>query len=52
MTDRAEADINWAEMRPQIIKMALELVKLSRLSVSKVRPQEWALLCQMGGRQG
>jgi len=30
----------------------LELVKLSRLSVSKVRPQEWALLCQMGGRQG
>ncbi|HLV85140.1 MAG TPA: EVE domain-containing protein [Devosia sp.] len=27
----------------------LELVKLSRLSVSKVSPQEWALLCKMGG---
>jgi predicted RNA-binding protein with PUA-like domain len=27
----------------------LELVKLSRLSVSKVSPDEWALLCQMGG---
>jgi len=27
----------------------LELVKLSRLSVSKVSPEEWALICQMGG---
>ena len=27
----------------------LELVKLSRLSVSKVSPAEWALICQMGG---
>jgi predicted RNA-binding protein with PUA-like domain len=27
----------------------IELVKLSRLSVSKIRPEEWALLCQMGG---
>jgi len=27
----------------------LELVKLSRLSVSKVSPDEWALICQMGG---
>ena len=27
----------------------LELVKLSRLSVSKVRPDDWALLCRMGG---
>lgn len=27
----------------------LELVKLSRLSVSKVAPEEWALLCRMGG---
>lgn len=28
---------------------ALELVKLSRLSVSKVSAQEWNLLCRMGG---
>jgi len=27
----------------------LELVKLSRLSVSKVSPEEWKLLCSMGG---
>tara|TARA_R110002124_G_scaffold109676_7_gene262811 strand:+ start:4532 stop:4966 length:435 start_codon:yes stop_codon:yes gene_type:complete len=27
----------------------LELVKLSRLSVSKVSPQEWDLICSMGG---
>ncbi|MCZ4347337.1 EVE domain-containing protein [Devosia sp. J2-20] len=27
----------------------LELVKLSRLSVSKVSDAEWALLCKMGG---
>jgi len=27
----------------------LELVKLSRLSVSKVSPAEWALICKMGG---
>jgi predicted RNA-binding protein with PUA-like domain len=27
----------------------LELVKLSRLSVSKVSEEEWKLLCQMGG---
>ena len=27
----------------------LELVKLSRLSVSKVSPDEWALICKMGG---
>ena len=27
----------------------LELVKLSRLSVSKVSPAEWTLICQMGG---
>ena len=27
----------------------LELVKLSRLSVSKVSPAEWALICSMGG---
>ena len=27
----------------------LELVKLSRLSVSKVGDAEWALLCKMGG---
>lgn len=27
----------------------LELVKLSRLSVSKVSPEQWALLCKMGG---
>jgi predicted RNA-binding protein with PUA-like domain len=27
----------------------LELVKLSRLSVSKVSPAEWKLICEMGG---
>jgi predicted RNA-binding protein with PUA-like domain len=27
----------------------LELVKLSRLSVGKVSPEEWALICKMGG---
>jgi predicted RNA-binding protein with PUA-like domain len=27
----------------------IELIKLSRLSVSKVRPEEWALICRMGG---
>ncbi|MBD8066559.1 EVE domain-containing protein [Devosia sp. PTR5] len=27
----------------------IELIKLSRLSVSKVRPEEWALICKMGG---
>ena len=27
----------------------LELVKLSRLSVSKVSPEEWDLICKMGG---
>ena len=27
----------------------LELVKLSRLSVSKVSPEEWALICKLGG---
>ena len=27
----------------------LELVKLSRLSVSKVSPEEWDFICKMGG---
>jgi predicted RNA-binding protein with PUA-like domain len=27
----------------------LELVKLSRLSVSRVSPEEWAFICKMGG---
>ena len=27
----------------------IELIKLSRLSVSKVSPEEWALICKMGG---
>lgn len=27
----------------------MELVKLSRLSVSKVSPEEWKLICEMGG---
>lgn len=27
----------------------MELVKLSRLSVSKVTPEEWAFICRMGG---
>ena len=25
MTEKAEADVNWDELRPQIIKLALEL---------------------------
>ena len=32
---------------PELAK--LELVTLSRLSVSKVSPEEWALICRMGG---
>lgn len=32
---------------PELAKM--ELVKLSRLSVSKVTPEEWAFICRMGG---
>ncbi|MDB5474481.1 MAG: hypothetical protein JWP99_1784 [Devosia sp.] len=28
---------------------SLELVTLSRLSVSKVSPEQWALICRMGG---
>jgi len=32
---------------PELANM--ELVKLSRLSVSKVSPEEWQLICKMGG---
>lgn len=32
---------------PELAEMAL--IKLSRLSVSPVRPEEWALICTMGG---
>ena len=32
---------------PELADMAL--IKLSRLSVSPVRPEEWALICRMGG---
>jgi predicted RNA-binding protein with PUA-like domain len=32
---------------PELANM--ELVKLSRLSVSKVSPDEWTLICKMGG---
>lgn len=32
---------------PELANM--ELVKLSRLSVSKVSPEEWQLICKLGG---
>jgi predicted RNA-binding protein with PUA-like domain len=41
--------VTLAEVKATPELSALELVKLSRLSVSKVSDDEWALLCKMGG---
>jgi len=41
--------VTLAEIKATPALENLELVKLSRLSVSKVSPEEWALLCRMGG---
>ena len=37
MTEKAEAEINWAELRPQIIKMALELGPLVVFFIANAR---------------
>jgi predicted RNA-binding protein with PUA-like domain len=41
--------VTLAEIKATEALANLELVKLSRLSVSKVSEAEWKLLCQMGG---
>jgi len=41
--------VTLAEVKATEALSELELVKLSRLSVSKVSATEWKLLCQMGG---
>lgn len=41
--------VTLAEIKATEALAGLELVKLSRLSVSKVSEAEWKLLCQMGG---
>ena len=41
--------VTLAEIKATPALAELELVKLSRLSVSKVSPQEWKLICKMGG---
>ena len=41
--------VTLAEIKATEALSELELVKLSRLSVSKVSEAEWKLLCQMGG---
>lgn len=41
--------VTLAEIKATEALANIELVKLSRLSVSKVSADEWALLCQMGG---
>jgi predicted RNA-binding protein with PUA-like domain len=41
--------VSLAEIKAIPALADLELVKLSRLSVSKVSAAEWALLCRMGG---
>ena len=41
--------VTLAEVKATEALSELELVKLSRLSVSKVSAAEWKLLCQMGG---
>jgi predicted RNA-binding protein with PUA-like domain len=41
--------VTLAEVKATPELSELELVKLSRLSVSKVSDDEWALLCKMGG---
>ncbi|KKB07746.1 EVE domain-containing protein [Devosia chinhatensis] len=41
--------VTLAEIKATEALSELELVKLSRLSVSKVSSSEWSLLCKMGG---
>ncbi|CAN7475702.1 EVE domain-containing protein [Devosia sp. LjRoot3] len=41
--------VTLAEIKATEALSGLELVKLSRLSVSKVSDAEWKLLCKMGG---
>jgi|SRR5215217_2917765 len=41
--------VTLAEIKATEALSELELVKLSRLSVSKVSDKEWKLLCKMGG---
>ena len=41
--------VTLAEIKATPELSELELVKLSRLSVSKVSEAEWKLLCKMGG---
>ena len=41
--------VTLAEVKATEALSEVELVKLSRLSVSKVSATEWKLLCQMGG---
>lgn len=41
--------VSLAEIKATPELAEIELVKLSRLSVSKVREAEWRLLCTMGG---
>ena len=41
--------VTLAEIKATEALANLELVKLSRLSVSKVSEAEWKLLCKMGG---
>lgn len=49
MTDKAEADVNWDELRPQITKLALELGPLVVFFIANARadilsrpPGSWA----------
>ncbi|MCP8882819.1 EVE domain-containing protein [Devosia sp. XJ19-1] len=41
--------VTLAEIKATPELAEIELIKLSRLSVSKVRDDEWALLCKMAG---
>jgi predicted RNA-binding protein with PUA-like domain len=41
--------VTLAEIKATEALSEIELVKLSRLSVSKVSEEEWKLLCKMGG---
>lgn len=41
--------VTLAEIKATPELAEIELIKLSRLSVSKVRKSEWDLLCKMGG---
>src|SRR5690606_32493818 len=46
---RLPRPVTLAEIKATPELAGMELVKLSRLSVSKVSPAEWKLLCRMGG---